>query len=99
MVFSGGKRCAFKHASRIDSGEIAYFAAEDDEVHYITNAGVKMDGYGNITDKWVPVRYQGEFLEAPTGVKAHKRQTAWARWRGSEQPMGDFRLRENNMSR
>jgi DNA-directed RNA polymerase subunit beta len=47
------------------SDEIDFFAADEEEGHYITHAGVTMDKSGNITDKWVPVRYQGEFLEAP----------------------------------
>lgn len=45
--------------------EIDYLMAEDEEEYHITHQGVKIDKHGFITDNWVPVRYQGEFLEAP----------------------------------
>jgi DNA-directed RNA polymerase subunit beta len=45
--------------------EIVYLQADDEEEYYITHAGVKMDKKGYLTEGWVPVRYQGEFLEAP----------------------------------
>jgi len=47
------------------SDEIVYFTADDEEKHYITHSGVEVDSYGYIKDSWVPVRYQGRFLEAP----------------------------------
>jgi len=45
--------------------EIVYFSADDEEEHYITHSGVKVNRYSYIQDSWVPVRYQGKFLEAP----------------------------------
>jgi DNA-directed RNA polymerase subunit beta len=44
--------------------EIVYFPADDEEEYYITHAEVKTDKNNYITEEWVPVRYQGEFLEA-----------------------------------
>lgn len=45
--------------------EIVYLSADDEEDYHITHAGVKVDGDGFITEKWVPFRYQGGFLEGP----------------------------------
>ncbi len=45
--------------------EVVYLPADDEQEHYITHSGVNIDKKGYITDVWVPVRYQGEFLEAP----------------------------------
>lgn len=45
--------------------EIVYLQADDEQEHYITHSGVDIDKRGFITDIWVPVRYRGEFLEAP----------------------------------
>lgn len=45
--------------------EIVYLPADEEQEHYITHAGINIDRNGLITDPWVPVRYQGEFLEAP----------------------------------
>lgn len=45
--------------------EIVYLQADDEQEHYITHCGVHTDKDGYIIDSWVPVRYQGEFLEAP----------------------------------
>ena len=45
--------------------EIHYLSADDEEDYYITHAQVTTDEKGYILDKWVPVRYRGEFLEAP----------------------------------
>jgi len=44
--------------------EVTYLAADDEMDHYITHAEVDVDSNGYITEEWVPVRYQGEFLEA-----------------------------------
>ncbi len=46
------------------TGEVVYMAADEEEDHYITHAGVNIDKKGVIVDQWVPVRYQGQFLEA-----------------------------------
>ncbi|KKT46113.1 MAG: DNA-directed RNA polymerase subunit beta, partial [Candidatus Collierbacteria bacterium GW2011_GWF2_44_15] len=45
------------------SDEVVYLAADDEEDAYITHAGVDREG-DIITQKWVPVRYQGKFIEA-----------------------------------
>jgi len=45
--------------------DLVYFAADDEAEHYITHAEIHLDDHNNITDEWVPVRYKGEFLEAP----------------------------------
>jgi len=45
--------------------EVSYFAADDEAEHYVTHAEVEIDENGFITQEWVPVRYQGEFLEVP----------------------------------
>ena len=45
--------------------EIVYLPADEGEKHHITHAGININRRGVITDSWVPVRYQGEFLEAP----------------------------------
>lgn len=45
--------------------EIVYLAADDEQEHYITHRGINIDKNGFILDEWVPVRYQGEFLEVP----------------------------------
>lgn len=45
--------------------EVVYLAADEEAEHYITHAEVDLDDKGFITNEWVPVRYNGEFLEAP----------------------------------
>lgn len=45
--------------------EVVYLQADDEQKRYITHSGVSVDKRGFITDVWVPVRYRGEFLEAP----------------------------------
>ena len=45
------------------SDEAVYLAADDEEDAYITHAGVTREG-DLITQKWVPVRYAGKFIEA-----------------------------------
>jgi len=47
------------------TNEIVYLPADEEQEHYITHAGVNIDSRGVIKDSWVPVRYNGEFLEAP----------------------------------
>ncbi len=46
------------------TGDIVYLQADEEEDHYVTHAEVDIDEKGFITKDWVPVRYQGEFLEA-----------------------------------
>ncbi len=43
--------------------EIIYLAADDEENAYITHSEIGRDG-DTITQQWVPVRYQGKFIEA-----------------------------------
>ena len=45
--------------------EIVYMAADDEADHYITHSGINVDENGFILDRWVPVRFRNEFLEAP----------------------------------
>lgn len=45
--------------------EIVYLQADDEEEYYITHAGINLDKNNYILDRWVPVRFKGEFLEAP----------------------------------
>ncbi len=47
------------------SNEVIYIPADDEEEHYVTHAEVERDNDDIITQEWVPVRYKGEFLEAP----------------------------------
>lgn len=46
--------------------EIVYLTADDEEDHYITHSGVGIDEKGYITDKRIPLRYKGKFIEGPT---------------------------------
>ncbi len=46
------------------SDEVVYLSADDEMEHYVTHAEVAIDDKNNIVDEWVPVRYEGEFLEA-----------------------------------
>ncbi len=45
--------------------ELVYLPADDEQNYHITHAGVNIDEQGFITDSWVPVRFNGELLEAP----------------------------------
>ncbi|OGV91357.1 DNA-directed RNA polymerase subunit beta [Microgenomates group bacterium RIFCSPLOWO2_01_FULL_46_13] len=44
--------------------EVVYFAADEEEEHYITHAEIPTDENGYIQAEWVPLRYRGDFLEA-----------------------------------
>lgn len=48
--------------------EIVYLTADDEEDHYITHSGVGVDEEGYITDKRVPLRYKGKFIEGPASL-------------------------------
>ncbi len=50
------------------TGDMVYLDASDEQYHYITHAGIAIDGEGHITEARVPVRYKGEFLEADANV-------------------------------
>jgi len=43
--------------------EVVYLTADDEEDHYITHSGINIDANGFITDKRVPLRYRGKFIE------------------------------------
>ena len=45
------------------SDEIVYLTADDEEDKYITHSGINIDADGFITDKRVPLRYKGKFIE------------------------------------
>lgn len=45
------------------SDEVVYLSADEEENHYITHAGIKVDKNGYILDDWLPARYQTEFIE------------------------------------
>lgn len=47
------------------TNEVVYVAADEEGDHYITHTEIDLDPHGYIMDEWVPVRYGGEFLEAP----------------------------------
>lgn len=47
------------------TNEVVYLAADEEREHFITHSGVNVDKDGVIGDSWVPVRFRGEFLEAP----------------------------------
>lgn len=43
--------------------EVVYLTADDEEDHYLTHSGVAIDKDGFITDKRVPLRFKGKFIE------------------------------------
>lgn len=47
------------------TNQIDYLPADEEEDYYITHGGIEIDKNGFITQDIVPVRYKGEFLEAP----------------------------------
>jgi DNA-directed RNA polymerase subunit beta len=59
IVKRGGKTIA--HIS----DEMVYLTPDDEQNYYITHAGVTINDKNEITDSWVPVRYHGNFIEAP----------------------------------
>ena len=48
--------------------EVVYLTADDEEDHYITHSGIGIDTDGFITDKRVPLRYRGKFLEGAANL-------------------------------
>jgi DNA-directed RNA polymerase subunit beta len=48
--------------------EVVYLTADDEEDHYITHSGVGTDAEGYITDKRVPLRYRGKFIEGAANL-------------------------------
>lgn len=47
------------------SKDFSYVDAEDEYSTRITHLGIKIDDKGIIQQDWVPIRYQGEFIEGP----------------------------------
>lgn len=47
------------------SDQIVYLDADDEYNLPVTHLGIKIDNKGFITQDWVPVRHQGEFVEGP----------------------------------
>ncbi len=47
------------------SNEIVYLSADDERSQKITHAGINIAKDGTILDERVPVRFKGEFIEAP----------------------------------
>lgn len=57
-------RKVVKEGKRVRVTEDAvYLTADDEEEHYLTHSGVNIDKDGFITDKRVPLRYKGKFIE------------------------------------
>jgi len=48
--------------------EVVYLTADDEEDHYITHSGINIDADGFITDKRVPLRYRGKFIEGAANL-------------------------------
>jgi DNA-directed RNA polymerase subunit beta len=48
--------------------EIVYLTADDEEDHYVTHSGIGVDAEGFITDKRIPLRYRGKFIEGVAGL-------------------------------
>ncbi|MBI2464844.1 DNA-directed RNA polymerase subunit beta [Candidatus Shapirobacteria bacterium] len=47
------------------SQDIVFLDADDEYGAHITHLGVQIDDNDNITQEWLPIRYQGEFIEGP----------------------------------
>ncbi len=48
--------------------EIIYLTADDEEDKYVTHSGINIDAAGFITDKRVPLRYKGKFIEGASDL-------------------------------
>ncbi len=48
--------------------EIVYLTADDEEDKYVTHSGVNIDKDGYLTDKRVPLRFQGKFTEGSANL-------------------------------
>lgn len=58
-------RKVIKNKSKFTISDECYFLDADDEYScHITHLGIKIDEDNSIGQKWVPIRYQGEFSEA-----------------------------------
>ena len=49
----------------VKDDEIIYLSADDEEDYKITHASIGVNEKGEITDEWVPIRYQNNFTEGP----------------------------------
>jgi len=47
------------------SDDVVFLDSYDEYNAYISHLAVKMDEKNNIKQEWVPIRYQGEFIEGP----------------------------------
>jgi len=47
------------------SDDFVYLDADDEYDHQITHLGIKIADNGTIEQDWVPIRFQGEFIEGP----------------------------------
>jgi DNA-directed RNA polymerase subunit beta len=47
------------------SDNFVYMDADDEYEHRITHLGIKFNENGITNQEWVPIRYQGEFIEGP----------------------------------
>ena len=47
------------------TNEVSYFSPQEEPQYHVTHAGIKIDKDNIIQDTWVPVRYDGDFLEVP----------------------------------
>ncbi len=45
--------------------EIVYLTADDEEAFHISHGDLHTDDQGYVQDTWLPIRYQGGFLEGP----------------------------------
>ncbi len=50
------------------SQQITYLDADDEFNQHITHLGINIDNNNVIRQKWVPFRYQGEFIEGPRNL-------------------------------
>ncbi|MCX6704786.1 MAG: DNA-directed RNA polymerase subunit beta, partial [Candidatus Woesebacteria bacterium] len=48
--------------------EVVYLTADDEEDHYVTHSGINVDAGGYVTDKRVPLRYRGKFIEGAANL-------------------------------
>ncbi len=49
----------------VNDSEIIYLSADEEEEYKITHASIGVNEKGEITDEWVPIRYQNNFTEGP----------------------------------
>ncbi|HEX8923638.1 MAG TPA: DNA-directed RNA polymerase subunit beta, partial [Patescibacteria group bacterium] len=47
------------------TNDYVYLDADDEFNYHVTHLGVKIDDEGYIKQDWVPIRYQGDFIEGP----------------------------------